>query len=106
MNLTIKSKLIGGFTIILVLLISIAVFMTNKLSESNNRMQNIVDVYSKKVNLSNEVMIAMLEAARHEKNIILNKDLTQKDYFKDKIYRQIETIDKKSKELKELVDDK
>ena len=106
MNLTIKSKLIGGYIIILVLLISIALFMTNKLSESNDQMQNIVDVYSKKVNLSNELMIAMLEAARHEKNIILKKDLTQKDYFKDKIYREIETIDKKTKELKELVDDK
>ena len=106
MNLTIKSKLIGGYIIILVLLISIALFMTNKLSESNDQMQNIVDVYSKKVNLSNEIMIAMLEAARHEKNIILKKDLTQKDYFKDKIYREIETIDKKTKELKELVDDK
>ena len=106
MNLTIKSKLIGGYIIILVLLISIALFMTNKLSESNDQMQNIVDVYSKKVNLSNELMIAMLEAARHEKNIILKKDLTQKDYFKDKIYREIENIDKKTKELKELVDDK
>ncbi|WP_395050340.1 MCP four helix bundle domain-containing protein, partial [Flavobacterium sp.] len=106
MNFTIKSKLFGGYIIILMLLISLLFFMTKKLSESNDQMQNIVAVYSKKVNLSNEIMIAMLEAARHEKNIILIKDLSQKDYFKDRIYREIETIDKKTKELKELVDDK
>ncbi len=106
MKLSIKGKLLAGFAIILVLLITMLFFMINKFSESNDRMQNIVDVYSKKVNLSNEIMIAVLEAARHEKNIILEKDLNQKGYFKDKIYRATETIDKKTNELEELVDDK
>ena len=106
MNLTIKSKLIGGFTIILVLLISMAVFMTNKLSESNQRLLNIVDVFSKKVNLSNELMITVLEASRHEKNIILEKDPVQKDYYKNRIYKALETIDIKINELQELVEGK
>jgi len=78
MSLTIKSKLFGGYIIILVLLVFMAFFMTNKLSESNNRLQNIVDVYSEKINLSNELMIAVLEVARQEKNIILEKDINQK----------------------------
>ena len=58
MNLTIKSKLIGGYIIILVLLISMLFFVINKFSESNDRLQNIADVYSKKINLSHELMIA------------------------------------------------
>ena len=106
MNLTIKSKLIGGFIIILVLLISIAVFMTNKLSESNQRLLNIVDVFSKKVNLSNEIMINVLEASRHEKNIILEKDPVQKDYYKNRIYKALETIDIKTNQLQELLEGK
>ncbi|HEY5589574.1 MAG TPA: hypothetical protein VIK55_01030, partial [Paludibacter sp.] len=71
MKLSIKGKLLAGFTIILVLLISMSFFMINKFSESNDRMQNIVEVYSKKINLSNELMIVMLNAARYEKDIIL-----------------------------------
>jgi hypothetical protein len=106
MKLTIKSKLFGGYIIILTLLISMLFFMINKFSESNDRLQNIVDVYSKKVNLSNELMIAVLEVARQEKNIILEKDIIQKDYCKDHIYKALETIDKKTIELQELAEGK
>jgi len=106
MNLTIKSKLFGGYIIILMLLISMLFFMINKFSESNDRLQNIVDVYSKKINLSNELMIAVLDAARNEKNIILEKDMIQKEYSKDRIYRALDVIDKKTTVLQELVDEK
>src|SRR5664280_2214262 len=106
MKLTIKSKLFGGYIIILMLLISMLFFMINKFSESNDRLQNIVEVYSKKINLSNELMIAVLNAARNEKDIILGKDIIQKDYSKDKIYRALDVIDKKTTELQELVDEK
>ena len=106
MKLSIKRKLLAGFTLILVLLISMSFLMINKFSESNDRLQSSVDVYSKKINLSNELMIAVLDVARQEKNIILEKDIVQKDYSKDLIYKALETIDKKTNELEELVDDK
>jgi hypothetical protein len=80
MKLTVKSKLIGGYGIILILLIFLAYFAINKLSESNQRLLNIVDVSSRKVNLSNELMIAVLDAARYEKDIILDKNPVKKDY--------------------------
>ncbi|MDD4970527.1 MAG: response regulator [Paludibacter sp.] len=106
MNLTVKSKLIGGFSIILMLLIFISYFTINKLSESNQRLLNIVDVSSRKVNLSNELMIAVLDAARYEKDIILDKNPVKKDYYKDRIYRALDSIDKKTDELDGLVDEK
>jgi CheY-like chemotaxis protein/signal transduction histidine kinase len=106
MNLTVKSKLIGGYSIILVLLIFIALFTINKLSESNQRLLNIVDVSSKKVNLSNELMMSVLNAARYEKDIILEKDNIKKGFFKDRIYKSLDAIDQKSNELDGLVDDK
>jgi len=106
MNLTVKSKLIGGYSIILMLLIFIAFFTINKLSESNQRLLNIVDVSSKKVNLSNELMMSVLNAARYEKDIILEKDNIKKGFFKDRIYKSLDVIDQKSTELDGLVDDK
>ena len=106
MNLTIKSKLIGGYTIILVLLIFMAFFMTNKFSESNDRLQNIVDVSSKRISLSHELMIAVLEAARHEKNVIMEKNSIKKDYYKDRIYQALTSIDKKTMDLQYLSDEK
>jgi signal transduction histidine kinase/CheY-like chemotaxis protein/CHASE3 domain sensor protein len=102
MKLSIKSKLLAGFAIILVLLISMLFFMINKFSESNDRLQNIVEVYSKKINLSNELMIAVLNEARNEKDIILEKDFIQMGNYKDIIYKALETIDKKTIELQEL----
>jgi len=106
MKLTVKSKLIGGFSIILVLLIFMAYFTLNKLSESNERLLNIVDVSSRKVNLSNEVMIAVLDAARYEKDIIMDKNPEKREYYKDRIYRSLDNIDKKTVELEGLVDEK
>jgi len=106
MNLTVKSKLIGGYSIILVLLIFMAFFTSGKLSESNKRLLNIVDVSSKKVNLSNELMIAVLDAARFEKDIILENNLIKKDLLKDRIYKALDIIDKKTNELDGLTDEK
>ena len=106
MNLNIKGKLIGGFSIILVLLIFMAYFSTNKLSESNQRMLNIVDLSSRKVILTNELMIAMLNEARYEKDIILEKDPVKKEYFRDQIYRELDIIDKKATLLEGMVDGK
>ena len=106
MKLTVKGKLIAGYSIILVLLIFMAYFTINKLSESNQRLLNIVDVSSRKVNLSNELMIAVLDAARYEKDIILDKNPVRKDYYKDRIYRALDSIDKKTVELEGLVDEK
>ena len=105
MKLTVKSKLIGGYGIILMLLIFMAYFTINKLSESNQRLLNIVDVSSRKVNLSNELMVAVLDAARYEKDIILDKNPAKKDYYKEHIYRSLDSIDKKSDELEGLVDE-
>ena len=104
MNLTIKRKLIGGYTIILLMLIFMASFMTNKFSESNQRLLNIVDISAKKVILSNELMIALLDAARNEKDIIMEKDPERMDYYKGLIYKSLEIIDKKTIELQELAD--
>ncbi|MGV3632323.1 MAG: response regulator [Bacteroidota bacterium] len=106
MNLTIKNKLLGGFLVILGLLVFMSVFMGRKFSDSNERLVNIVESSSKKINLSNELMIAVLEAARHEKNIIMEKDPVRKDYYKDRLYDALAAVNAKTLEIEDLVDPK
>lgn len=106
MNQSIKVKLLGGFSVIVLLLIVVGLFMAHKLSETNRRLENLVDVSSKKINLSHELVIQVLEMGRHEKNIILEKDPVKKDYYKDRIYQPLAVIDKKANELYEIVDEK
>ncbi|MDF2452312.1 MAG: histidine kinase [Bacteroidota bacterium] len=104
MTLTIKGKLLVGFTIILTGLILTLLFIVNKFSDSNDRLQNIVDVSAKKITLSHELMIGVLDAGRHEKNIILEKNSIRKDFYKDRIYAALISIDKQTVELESLVD--
>ncbi len=104
MKTTIRSKLIGGYIIILGFLISMGIFMTNKLSESNERVLNIVNVLSIKVDLSYDIMVNVLEISRNERNIVLETNLVQKNNYKDSIYARLDAIDKKTKELEKLVD--
>lgn len=106
MNQSIKAKLIAGFSVILFLLVTVAFFMTNKLSETNDRVENLVNVSSKRISLSKEILIEVLNATRHEKNIILEKDMVKKDYYRNRISAALSEIEKKIPELQGLVDEK
>lgn len=106
MNFSIKAKLLGGFSIILSLLLTLAILLTQNLAETNDRLDNIVNVSSKKVSLSQELMIHVLEVTRQEKNIILAKDILAKDKYRGKLSEVLATIDKKVLELENLLTDK
>ncbi|HEX9828462.1 MAG TPA: ATP-binding protein, partial [Flavobacteriaceae bacterium] len=106
MNQSIKAKLVGGFTIILLILISLAFFMTNKLSEMNDRLVNIVDASSKKISLSQEILIDILTIGRQEKNMILEESVSKKEIYHSKMNEALSAIDKKIPEMQELVDEK
>ncbi|WP_244244782.1 response regulator [Leptospira koniambonensis] len=104
-NLTIRARLFIGFSILLSILVGTSIFMIDKLSESNFRLQKIVDGAAKKVNLSNEILINLLEATRHEKNIILEKSPTKMGYFRDRFNLASEAVDEKIFQLDGLLDE-
>src|SRR5665647_2531763 len=106
MNQSIKAKLVGGFAVILLLFIVAAFFMTSKLSETNDSLGSIVDVSSKKVRLSQQILIDVLNATRYEKNLMLSHDLTKKNSYLTKMNEALSTLDKKVQELNELVTEK
>lgn len=104
MNLSIKTKLIAGFAILLGLLVGISVLLTRELSATNQELTNIVDVSTKKVNLSNEILIGMLEAARHEKNMILERDLARRDSYKMMMTNAVAKVNTTIPDLEVMVD--
>jgi len=79
MNLTIRTKLLLGFGTVIILLLLEAVLLSNKLSEADKRLNSIVDISARRVNLSNEVLIAILNVARYEKNMIMERDPIKKN---------------------------
>ncbi len=105
MNLTIKNKLLAGFAFILLMLTLTAFFMIIKFSESNDRFLKVVDISSRRVDLSNELSICVLEVARQEKNIIMEQDQARMLYFKDRIYKTQDSISKKTADLEALSDE-
>ncbi|HLG40411.1 MAG TPA: MCP four helix bundle domain-containing protein, partial [Chitinophagaceae bacterium] len=106
MNLTIRTKLLVGFTIILLLLVSASLLMTNKLSDSNARLENLVDVTAQRLILSKNVLIQVLSAAKQEKNIVLEKDISEKNQYRNKLNEALTAIDKNISELEQLVTEK
>jgi len=104
MNLTIKSKLLGGYSIILLMLVLTSLFMINKFSESNARFLNLLNVSSKKINLSNQLLINLLDQGRHEKNLILASNHAEMIYFNNRMSTAIDSMDKSIVELKPLLD--
>ncbi|XMT39041.1 response regulator [Leptospira interrogans] len=99
MNMTIRGKLIVGFSIILGMLLISVLFVLDMVSDSNDRLKRIVDVSAKKVNLSHEILIGVLEASRHEKNIIIEKDPIKMVYYRDRIYKAVDSVDQNTIEL-------
>lgn len=106
MNQSIKAKLFTGFSVIVLILITVAFFMMNKLAETNSRLENLVDVSSKKVSLSQEILIDVLNVGRQEKNIILEKDIFKMESYRSNMNKVLSALDKKISGFQELADEK
>ncbi|HEY7492029.1 MAG TPA: MCP four helix bundle domain-containing protein, partial [Candidatus Tectomicrobia bacterium] len=70
--MTIKAKLIGGFTILVVLGALSAIMGIEELRGMNKRLSQLVDVSSPQVLLAEHLQQYMLELQREEKNLILS----------------------------------
>lgn len=103
-NSTIRAKLIIAFSVLMTLLLVLSAVMLHKLSEANDRVDQMVGLYARKVNLSNELTIDVLEFARNEKNIILETNPIEKNDYRKKLIALANDIDLKTTELKSLVD--
>jgi len=96
MRFTVKTKLISGFGIILILLTISSISGIKKLSGLNYKLNNIVDSSAKAVKLSNKINQHLIEISEDEKNIILASSTEEKD----KYLKNIEKLRRAWRELR------
>ena len=72
MRLTIKTKLIAGFGIVLMLFLVAGLVATSRLSGMNDQLSTIVDVSSTQVKLAEIINRNLMSIANAEKNVILS----------------------------------
>lgn len=71
MNLTIRTKLIGGFSILVIILAFLGWNGLDKMGQINDSLNKIVGLSSEKVKLSDRVRQDLLSISRSEKNMVL-----------------------------------
>jgi signal transduction histidine kinase/CHASE3 domain sensor protein len=103
MNSSIKSKLYAGFGVILVLLGALATLMISNLSDSNTRLDRIVNVSANRILFSQGLLAGVLEASRQEKNLILENDPARMRRYEDKLSAALAVIRQNLSDLQPLV---
>jgi signal transduction histidine kinase/CheY-like chemotaxis protein/CHASE3 domain sensor protein len=103
MKSTIKSKLYTGFSVILLLLAVLAAILLRNLSEVNARIEKIVNVSSKRIILSQGILTHVLDAARQEKNLILENEPDKINRYAEKLRLNLQTISIKLVDLQLII---
>ena len=104
MNLTIKQKLFGGFSILLALLIGMAVFMSRQYSASNDRLENLVNTSALKIERTGDLVQKVMEVTRLEKNLILENNPVKQQFIQSQLEAVLESVEPSVSEIEALVD--
>lgn len=102
--MTIKSKLFSGFAAMFLLLVIVASILIFRLTETNRSLNELVDLFSRKVGLSGEMLANVLEAARHEKNIIIETNPVEILKYEQRLRVAMQNVDQNILTLTPLVD--
>ncbi|MBB3457856.1 methyl-accepting chemotaxis protein [Rhizobium sp. BK313] len=70
MRLTIKAKLVGAFTFIILMLIGTAGYGIMSLSSFNDQISNVLEGPAARLELTQEVQVSILEIIREQKNLL------------------------------------
>jgi methyl-accepting chemotaxis protein len=104
MKLTIKTKLILGFTIVLSMLAVSAFLGIQKLGAINDQLNTIVDSNAAKVQLASEMKQQLLMIARAEKNLILDDTAEGMNRNAANMDLYLVSLDQSQKKLEALSD--
>ncbi len=105
MKLTIKGKLIGGFSLVLALMLIAAVIAVSNLSGMNNLLNGIVEKSAQKVNLAGDINQNLLEISRAEKNLILADTQERMQQYGAFIESTLKQMKDRQENLKNLSDE-
>jgi methyl-accepting chemotaxis protein len=74
MRMTIKTKLAGAFALVLVLFAVTAFMAVRTLGNNQASLENLVEVSSERIRLSNDLRQSIMQMTRFEKNLIITPD--------------------------------
>ena len=105
MRVTIKTRLFGGFALVLILMVISAVMAMSKLSEVNTMLTSIVKGSAHEVRFADRIDQALLEITRAEKDLILTESREEKEKYAGYIDRLLKEMQGEQEELKNLSDE-
>ena len=103
-RINIGTKLAVGFSILIVLLISLAGISINRLNKINNSLNKLNNVYNKRIQLADEIKNDVTVIKISTLNIMTSTDLTYMKKQKSTLDDAIKLYDEHKKELKDLID--
>ncbi|MBF0224867.1 MAG: MCP four helix bundle domain-containing protein [Desulfobacterales bacterium] len=104
MRITIKTRLIAGFSIVLILMFISGIMALNKLTEMDELLDHTVDISAEKVRLANELLENMIEISKAEKSIVLSGVVAEKKKYIEFIDELLKSMGEKEKKLALIID--
>ncbi|MFT7186476.1 MAG: methyl-accepting chemotaxis protein [Pseudohongiellaceae bacterium] len=105
MKLTVKARLIGGFVILIALMILMAAISVDKMSGMNDRIDTMADVSAERIKLGARINQDAIAISRAEKNIILALTTDDMDSIADYIEDRRKKMEIRIAALKALASD-
>jgi methyl-accepting chemotaxis protein len=105
MKLTMRARLIGGFGILIALMMFMAFVSLDKMSGMNERIDQMADVSAEKIKLGARINQDAIAISRAEKNIILARSVEDMASFTDFIRNRREEMQTRVAALKVLLTD-
>ena len=102
MRLTIKTRLMGGFGIVLLLMVIAGTLATIKLFDMKHEVDSIVDSSAEKVRLGGEIRTDMLQVIRAEKDIITANSREEMEKYAASIGETIKEMTKDRETMRGL----
>jgi len=101
--MTIKAKLIGGFAIVILLVLCSALTSVSELGRMNDRLRHLVDISSRRELLAARIQQHMLALHRAEKNMILAATDEEMATYAEQMEVMEQTLAQELQKLKALV---
>jgi methyl-accepting chemotaxis protein len=102
MKITMKAQLTAGFSILVILMISMVIISLNIMSNMNVRIDKMADVSSTKIKLGARINQDVIAVSRAEKNIILAQTTEDMNKFKSFINERRASMEERRRQLRTL----
>lgn len=104
-DIMIRTRLIAGFGILVILLVAASSLALIKLAGMNDRLNDIVNISAEKVKLGARINQDLLAVSRAEKNMILASTEEEMDKYATNIEERRKEMQERRSQLRQLVDD-